>query len=58
MAMLEDLRVLDSDGEQSLLTENNLPDDNAGSDHLPLIESFIARSNEQNAISNGVDSPA
>ncbi len=36
MAMLEDLRILDSDGEQSLLTANNLPDDTAGSDHLPL----------------------
>ena len=38
MAMLEEIRVLDSDGEQSLLTAKNLPDDNAGSDHLPLIE--------------------
>ena len=36
MAMLEDLRILDSDSEQSLLTANNLPDVTAGSDHLPL----------------------
>jgi exonuclease III len=36
MAALEDVRLLDSDGEQSLLTENGLPDKTSGSDHLPL----------------------
>ena len=36
MAALEDVRLLDSDGEQTLLTENGLPDKTSGSDHLPL----------------------
>jgi len=32
----EDLRVLDSDGETSLLSLSGLPDDDAASDHLPI----------------------
>ena len=36
MAALEEVRLLDSDGERTLLTRNGLPDAETGSDHLPL----------------------
>ncbi len=34
---LEDLRILDHDGVESLLTKNGLPDKENGSDHLPIL---------------------
>lgn len=34
---LEDLRILDHDGVESLLTKNGLPDSENGSDHLPIL---------------------
>jgi hypothetical protein len=34
---LAELRILDSDGENSLLTRNGLPDKQQASDHLPLL---------------------
>jgi hypothetical protein len=37
MNHLSDLRVLDTDGTDSLLTPNGLPDAANGSDHLPLL---------------------
>ena len=37
MDSLEDLRILVSDGAESLLTNRGLPNDNRGSDHLPLL---------------------
>lgn len=40
MASLDELRILDTDGEQSLLTENGFPDRVTGSDHLPILFSL------------------
>lgn len=37
MDHLSDLRVLDTDGTDSLLTPNGLPDATNGSDHLPIL---------------------
>jgi hypothetical protein len=33
----ESLEILTSDGEQSLLSANGLPDTSVASDHLPLV---------------------
>ncbi|MFN0107787.1 MAG: endonuclease/exonuclease/phosphatase family protein [Blastocatellia bacterium] len=33
----DDLKILTSDGVETLLTERGLPDDKAGSDHLPIM---------------------
>jgi hypothetical protein len=33
---LEEVRILDHDGQESLLTANGIPDSTNGSDHLPL----------------------
>lgn len=35
MHALDEVKLLDSDGEESLLTRNGLPDSERGSDHLP-----------------------
>jgi hypothetical protein len=35
--LLDDLRVLDTDGEESLLTRSGLPKESDGSDHLPIL---------------------
>jgi hypothetical protein len=37
MDKLADLRILDSDGGETLLTKNGLPDKSGGSDHLPIL---------------------
>jgi hypothetical protein len=37
---LTELSVLDSDGTESLLTVNGIPDATNGSDHLPLLFRF------------------
>jgi hypothetical protein len=34
---LRELRILDSDGDSSLLTNNGIPDSTNGSDHLPIL---------------------
>lgn len=36
MDALEEVRLLDTDGQETLLTRNGLPDATGGSDHLPL----------------------
>jgi len=36
MDALEELRILDHDGQESLLTGNGIPDTKSGSDHLPV----------------------
>lgn len=33
----QQVRIIDHDGEQSLLTDRGLPDDTIASDHLPLL---------------------
>lgn len=37
MGKLKDVRILDSDGSQSLVTKSGRPDTKNGSDHLPLL---------------------
>jgi hypothetical protein len=37
MTHLSDVRILDSDGTESLLTPHGVPDDVSGSDHLPIL---------------------
>jgi hypothetical protein len=37
MDLLQEVRVLEDDGQTSLLTRHGLPDGSAGSDHLPVL---------------------
>ena len=40
MDNLQELRILDTDGVETLLTRNGLPDSSSGSDHLPILFSI------------------